>query len=112
MDPMQFFEKYRVLFFEHLTDRVKIEGGNAPEIFNAKIRFMGKAPCDAGEEEASSHYSHMIYQVGFNIDVILHAKTIIDIEKWVDVDSCKMVEYRAPEKKYVYEIKILLRNPH
>ena len=110
MDPMQFFERYRLLFFEHLRERVTMETGVAPEISRVRIRFMGKTPCDL-EEGAVSHYSHMVYEVSFHLDITLGVTTRIDIDKWVDVASCRVIGYSAPEKKYVYEIKILKRDP-
>ena len=105
-DPVEFFEKYKTLFFQHIKDMVKNELDTVPNLSNSIVKFIGQTPV---EDDKLSHYSHMTYEVSFQSDVIIHARTIVDIEKWVDVDSCKMSNYNPSMTEYLFEIKILTR---
>lgn len=106
-DPMEFGEKYRVLFFAHVTDMVKNETGHTPTLSNPGLEFTGQTPVDA---EGLSHYSHLIYKISFSIDSPLHATTILHIEKWVDVDTCKLLRHTAENNEYLFEIRLLTRD--
>ena len=104
---MVFFEKYKLLFLQHIKDMVQNELDTTINISNFQVNYIGEESVD---DVNLTHYRHVAYEVNFQSDIVIHDKTIIDIEKWVDVASCKMLKYNSSKREYLFEIKLLIRS--
>ncbi|VVS91988.1 hypothetical protein [Desulfoluna spongiiphila] len=105
-DPIKAFDRYKHLFMAHVIDMEQNETGHTPTLSRAEIRFVGRADVEEGFP-----YTELIYGIDFNSDTRFHAKTILAIEKWVDVSSCRLVSHDPATETYHFEIKLLQRNP-
>lgn len=105
-DPIKDFDRYRQLFVEHVIDMERSETGRTPTLSPLEVCFLGRADVEEGFP-----YTELVYGIRFDSDIRFYPKTILAIEKWVDVSSCRLVSHDPSTDTYHFEIKLLRRNP-
>ena len=105
-DPIKAFDRYEKLFIEHVIDMERNETGDTPTLSRVEVRFVGRADVEEGFP-----YTELTYGIDFDSDIRFYAKTILTIEKWADVSSCRLVSHDPATDTYHFEIKLLQRNP-
>jgi len=109
-DPTHAFDTYKKLFLEHVCDMERNETGNTPKLSHIGVRFIGRSDCDEGGREERFPYTELVYEISFDSDTRFYSKTILAIEKWVDVSSCRLVSHDSSTDTYLFEIKLLQRD--